>query len=671
MKSKLGLSFWIHIALLVGLLILGNINPFLRAQIPISNLDSLHKALKQTNNIQSKIDIYNEIADFHLQQSDSVNIFHYAQLARDLSKQHNYWEGLSQAHQTIAIFYFNNKTNDSLALYHFNEVLHAAKQRKDFDLQAETYKRIGVIYRWKANYNLSLQNHQLALQLYKNLENPEGIALVQNNIANVHSNLGNYTLALDYMLKSLKYWEVTNNHQLIGTISNNVGIIFLLQKDHQGALSYFFKSITMMDSLNNQPRVASASNNIGTTFQELEDYNKAHFYYQKALTIYKKLEDDYGIARVLHNLGEFYRITKKYDKALLHLEQALEIRKQLDTNYGIASTMIEMGEVYRYLKNYEQAELFLIQGKELAQQIGRLDKVQTALGFLAKLYYNQGQYEKAYQSQLLFSQLSDSLLNAESIRRTTLMNANYQFQQKSDSLQQVQNQEKEVFNSRQTQYHWWITLLAMSVLISLLTISILINRQKSKRKQSIQSIELQKIKQQLLQEKLQRKEIQEEVLQQQLKEDQQTQSQLQLNLENKDFELTRQALYLLQKQQLLDKIGEEIKEIAKSGAKPIQDRLKGLVRMIRKESNTVEKWQNFTQTFEMAHPGFFHRLQQRFPELTDYDLKLSALLRLGFDSRELALILNITTDSVRKARTRLRKKLQLQEEGLGEFMRDL
>lgn len=647
MKNTSKLSFLICISLIFNSTV-----SLLQAQ---SSLDSLQKVLKQTQDTPQKVDVYNNIVTIHIQKSDSTNTIQVFGLAIKLAKSLNYWQGLAQAHLNITELYFSKNTNDSLVLYHLHESLYAAKQAQNFELQVSAYKKFGIIYRRKGDYNLALQNYQFALQIYEKLQSQEGIALIQNNIANVYSSLGNFNLALDYMLKSLRYWENQNDKEKIGITSNNLALIYLEQKNYTKALSYFFRSLEILESFNNEPRVASTCNNLGITFKDLKDYSKSQFYYEKALNIYQKLEDDYGIARVLHNKGVSYQYTNEYEKALKNLEQALEIRKQLNTRYGLASTMIEMGEVHRYLKNYEQAESFLIKGKEIAQEIKRLDKVQTATNYLAKLYYNKGQYKQAYEMHLLYSQLSDSLLNNESIWETALIDANYKFQLKLDSLQQIQDEEKKGLKSNQSYQRWWIIILIVSIVILLIMIWMMMIR----RRQLSQTVELEKIKQKLLQEQLERKEVEGKIFQEQLS-----------ILENKDFELTRQALHLVQKRQLLDKITDEIKVITKSIEKPNQNRLKNLLKTIRKETSAGEEWRNFTQIFEMAHPNFFTRLQQNFPELTDNDLRLSALLRLGFDSTELALILNITPNSVRTARMRLRKKLGLTEEKLSEFMRE-
>lgn len=89
---------------------------------------------------------------------------------------------------------------------------------------------------------------------------------------------------------------------------------------------------------------------------------------------------------------------------------------------------------------------------------------------------------------------------------------------------------------------------------------------------------------------------------------------------------------------------------------------------IKKESAEHKEWEKFRQTFEMAHPEFYHSLKQLFPDLTPNEMKLCALLRLNFNTKELASILNITTKSANKARFRLRKKLNLSDENFNEYL---
>lgn len=67
----------------------------------------------------------------------------------------------------------------------------------------------------------------------------------------------------------------------------------------------------------------------------------------------------------------------------------------------------------------------------------------------------------------------------------------------------------------------------------------------------------------------------------------------------------------------------------------------------------------FYSNFEKIYPNFSHSLKNISPDISANELKLCALLRLNLSSKEIGQLLNITHESVNKARYRLRKKLGL------------
>jgi len=67
--------------------------------------------------------------------------------------------------------------------------------------------------------------------------------------------------------------------------------------------------------------------------------------------------------------------------------------------------------------------------------------------------------------------------------------------------------------------------------------------------------------------------------------------------------------------------------------------------------------------------NFYTRLKQKYPDISTNDLKICALIKLNLSIKEMASILNISPDSVKTARHRLRKKLQLNtEDNLTDFI---
>lgn len=84
---------------------------------------------------------------------------------------------------------------------------------------------------------------------------------------------------------------------------------------------------------------------------------------------------------------------------------------------------------------------------------------------------------------------------------------------------------------------------------------------------------------------------------------------------------------------------------------------------------TDADWELFKNYFERGHPGYLQRLRTGFPKLSGAEERLLLLIKLNFNSNEIASTLGISRDSVKKGRQRLRKRLGLNaNEDLEQFI---
>ena len=63
--------------------------------------------------------------------------------------------------------------------------------------------------------------------------------------------------------------------------------------------------------------------------------------------------------------------------------------------------------------------------------------------------------------------------------------------------------------------------------------------------------------------------------------------------------------------------------------------------------------------FEGIYPGFFSRLQEAHPDLSEHEMRFCAYVRMGMDNKMIARILFVQPDSIKKLRHRIRKKVSL------------
>jgi ligand-binding sensor domain-containing protein/DNA-binding CsgD family transcriptional regulator len=149
--------------------------------------------------------------------------------------------------------------------------------------------------------------------------------------------------------------------------------------------------------------------------------------------------------------------------------------------------------------------------------------------------------------------------------------------------------------------------------------------------------------------------------------------QLQADLAGKIRELANSAMNIVYKNELLQKISEEIKHLKDNSGKPLaEDQLRRIQKVIDEGMSDERDWNIFESSFNEAHENFFKKLKSDHPDLVPNDLKLCAYLRMNMSSKEMASLLNISLRGVEIRRYRLRKKLNLaHDKNLVEFLIEL
>jgi len=149
--------------------------------------------------------------------------------------------------------------------------------------------------------------------------------------------------------------------------------------------------------------------------------------------------------------------------------------------------------------------------------------------------------------------------------------------------------------------------------------------------------------------------------------------QLQADLASKSRELANSAMNIVYKNELLQKISDEINNFKDSAGKKLsEDQLKKIHKVIDEGMSDDRDWNVFENSFNEAHENFFKKLKQGHPDLVPNDLKLCAYLRMNMSSKEMASLLNISLRGVEIRRYRLRKKLNLEhDKNLVEFLIEL
>jgi hypothetical protein len=136
---------------------------------------------------------------------------------------------------------------------------------------------------------------------------------------------------------------------------------------------------------------------------------------------------------------------------------------------------------------------------------------------------------------------------------------------------------------------------------------------------------------------------------------------LQERLETNQRELASSTLYMVQKNELLNHLKVEVDQLSKPHQHNTSRGLRDITSLLENNIQLDTDWNKFKIHFEQVHPDFFENLKTTHPNLTVKEVRLYAYFHMKLSHKEIATLLNIDPASVRRAKTRLYKKLALQE----------
>ncbi len=134
-------------------------------------------------------------------------------------------------------------------------------------------------------------------------------------------------------------------------------------------------------------------------------------------------------------------------------------------------------------------------------------------------------------------------------------------------------------------------------------------------------------------------------------------------------QLVAKNLELVEKTALLTRHNQGYIEIAKKlqQLSHIEDKAENLqfinemlddINQKTKETN----WGHFEMAFQNVHPEFSKNILDSFPGITPGELRHCILVRLGMNTKDMASILYQSAESIKVTRSRIRKKLQIEND---------
>ncbi len=141
-------------------------------------------------------------------------------------------------------------------------------------------------------------------------------------------------------------------------------------------------------------------------------------------------------------------------------------------------------------------------------------------------------------------------------------------------------------------------------------------------------------------------------------------------IEGKTNELMSKAMQMGHKNEVMQKLKDGLKDLRQEQSETNLKKLRGLENLVNFEMQDENNWEQFRVYFDQVNHNFTESLLKKHPNLTTNDIRTCILIKLNLSIKEMAALLNISTQGVEKSKYRLKKRLNLSiEDDLTEFLR--
>lgn len=484
------------------------------------------------------------------------------------------------------------------------------------------------VYHWsQSDYFQSLSSFKQALEIFERLDIKSRTSATLNNIGNIYHDLGDYELCLDYQLRALRMKEELGaSKKSIGYSYINISNVHVELGNDTVALDYLNKSLKLAEEISDSSFIASCMNNIAVLKGNLGDYRSAISINKVAIDYQRRHNLKYDVASALDGLGQAYYAIGVLDSALMCYEESSQLNKEFGSEDLLALNYRNIGEIYAQKNDYNLALNYLKRGLEISERLETQKELVHDYRVISKTYKKAGNFEEALSYHEKYLNQQSIVFSTERDKAISELQIKYETEKKENEIA-LQNEQIKVLRQEAK-----IDELRKMLLIGSILVLIVIGGL------AIYSI-LQKVKRVRAEKEQEKKNYEKE-------------------LDFRKKELTTHTLHLVQKNELLEELKGRLEDIGKT-ATDNKGELNRVVQIIKNDHVAEKDWENFKMYFEQVHEDFDVKLRERFNDLTNNEMRLAALMKMNLTTKEMANILNISPDSVNKARYRLRKKLKL------------
>ena len=457
--------------------------------------------------------------------------------------------------------------------------------------------------------------------------------------------------ALKSFLAAKDVYERTKDHKMLALILEEIGMINRRQELFDDALSYFREALDTHIRLKDSLGIISVSQNIARVYLFKSQWDSCSYYYNNALEI--AVKKNLSEISILHELGILYRSMQELSEAERYFLAAYEKETDEEKKY---MECLSLGYLYMQMGQTENARKYL-------KMSAKSSKAYTQISAFDCLYFLEKDIDN-FEEAIVYHELADSITNAMEELNSRELIASLQKKYENEKLQN-DNLHMKV---RYTNFMLW-GMIAFLIVVACMCYYYYKDRNNKKKIAEIES--------QIRENEEEIERYQQEIEDIQISKDQVLKENLMLE-ENrtKVGELNGKIILLTMQNKTLS---EHLKELG--GELNVGTSSSSFIHAFRlllaiKEGTlrgklSNEERQKLFSLFDLMYWNYVTRLLERAPTLTKHDLEICCFLKFGLTHEELSCIFHTTSDSVTRAKGRLKGRLGVSpQDDLDTFLKE-
>jgi tetratricopeptide (TPR) repeat protein len=528
---------------------------------------------------------------------------------------------------------------------------------------------MGAIYRDQGDFEKARGFYTESLAWLEKTDNQRIRGSIYLSLGYISLQTGNYSEAMTAFQKALEVQEALGNKANQAKILDHIGTVYRRINNPGKAVEYFSKALDLREQVNDKTGISASLNNLAVIYVDGKQYEKALDYYFRALKISRETGNKQWQGNQFHNIGVAYKNLQRYQEAHENFGKALDIYMEIRDRKGEATVYQSLGDISWKQKKPARAIEYCNRSNAIAHEMGMNPVIAENERILASAYQEMGNYRSALDHYKIYTALKDSILNEKNLRNISEIQAKFETRAR-EAENGLLKKELEITghhnNTKRIIIIFLLVLVGAIALISMLAFRNLNLRRKTLQK-SNELLEQEKAMHEMA---LKKKEVEQELLEERIFAEQELTRLQTEKLDYKSRELSSLTLRMLQKNEILEQMPEALRRSGDQGNPELQHIYSEMVRIVQSNLDLDHDWEQFKLHFQEVHEGFFSKLGDRYPGLTQHDLRLCAYLRMNLSSKEVAQLMNITLAGINKSRQRLRHKLGVDSDtDLVEFLR--